>query len=169
MLLWPLDVKSQLTEKDPDAGKYWGQEEKGVTVDEMVGWHHRLNGHESEQTLEGQGNLVCCCSRGCRVTHNLATTGLLSPSVPFPAPLSPTSTSTPIFCFSPAPPTTYTTATHRPTIREPSSLQILSLTEGLMIVWNGQWCLCPQLTQFNPSSTKFIFPNRGVCLHHFPA
>ena len=46
-LLTP-DVKSQLTGKDPDAGKDWGQEEKGVTEDEMVGWHHRLNGHEFE-------------------------------------------------------------------------------------------------------------------------
>ena len=56
-ILWPLDVKSQLTGKDPDAGRDWGQEEKGVTEDEMVGWHHWLNGHESEQTprdREGQ-------------------------------------------------------------------------------------------------------------------
>ena len=48
--------------KDPDAGKDWGQEEKGVIEDEMVGWHHWLNGHEFEQALggEGQGSLVCC-------------------------------------------------------------------------------------------------------------
>ena len=45
-ILWPPDAKSWLTGKDPDAGKDWGQEEKGATVDEMVGWHHRLNGHE---------------------------------------------------------------------------------------------------------------------------
>ena len=50
LILWPPDVKSQLTVKDPDAGEDWGQEEKGATEDEMVGWHHRLNGHESEQT-----------------------------------------------------------------------------------------------------------------------
>ena len=43
--LWPLDAKSPLIEKDPDAGEDWGQEEKGMTEDE-VGWHHRLNGHE---------------------------------------------------------------------------------------------------------------------------
>ena len=49
-ILWPPDVKSQLIEKDPDAGKDWGQEEKGMTEDEMVGWHHRLHGHEFEQT-----------------------------------------------------------------------------------------------------------------------
>ena len=49
-ILWSPDVKSQRTGKDPDAGKDWGQE-KGVTEDEMVGWHHRLNGHELEQTL----------------------------------------------------------------------------------------------------------------------
>ena len=49
-ILLPPDVNSQLTEKDPDAGKDWGQDEKWVTDDEMVGWHHRLNGHEFEQT-----------------------------------------------------------------------------------------------------------------------
>ena len=48
--LWPPDVKSWLIEKDPDAGKDWGQEKKGATEDEMVGWHHRLNGHEFEQS-----------------------------------------------------------------------------------------------------------------------
>ena len=62
-ILWPPDVKSQLIGKDTDAGKDRGQEEKGVIEDEMVGWHHRLNGHEFEQTpgeSEGQGSLDCC-------------------------------------------------------------------------------------------------------------
>ena len=62
-ILWPLDAKSWLTGKDPDAGKDWGQEEKEETEDEMVGWHHWLNGHEFEQTPgdgEGQGSLACC-------------------------------------------------------------------------------------------------------------
>ena len=45
-ILWPPDVKNWLIGKDPDAGKDWRQEEKGMTEDEMVGWHHRLNGHE---------------------------------------------------------------------------------------------------------------------------
>ena len=49
-MLWPLDGKSHLLGQDPDAGKDWGQEEEGVTEDEMVGWHHQLNGHEFEQT-----------------------------------------------------------------------------------------------------------------------
>ena len=54
-------MKSQLIGKDPDAGKNWGQEEKEETEDEMVGWHHQLNGHEFEQTgSEGQGSLVGC-------------------------------------------------------------------------------------------------------------
>ena len=64
-ILWPPDVKSHLIGKDLDAGKDWGQEKKRVTEDEMVGWHHWLNGHESEQTpedSEGQGSLACCCS-----------------------------------------------------------------------------------------------------------
>ena len=73
-ILWPLDVKNQFIRKDPDAGKHWRQQEKGVTEDEMVGWHHWLNGHESEQILgdrEGQGSLECCSSWGCRVRYDL--------------------------------------------------------------------------------------------------
>ena len=61
--LWPPDAKSWLIGKDPNAGKDWGQEEKGMTEDEIVRWHHRRNGHEFEQTLgdnEGQGSLACC-------------------------------------------------------------------------------------------------------------
>ena len=56
-VLWPPDMKSRLTGKDPDAGKdFWRQEEKERTGDEMVGWPNRLNGHESEQTLgDGEG------------------------------------------------------------------------------------------------------------------
>ena len=63
--LWLPELKSQLTGKDPDAGKDWWQEEKGSTEEEMVRWRHRLNGHEFEQTpegSEGQGTLACCCS-----------------------------------------------------------------------------------------------------------
>ena len=63
---WPLGAKSWLIGKDPDTGKNWGQE-KGATEDEMVGWHHWLNGHKLEQTpgnSEGQGSLVCCSSLG---------------------------------------------------------------------------------------------------------
>ena len=64
-ILWPPDAKIWLTEKDPDAGKDWGQKEKEVAEDEMGGWYHRLSGYEFEQTLgecEGQGSLVCCSS-----------------------------------------------------------------------------------------------------------
>ena len=50
-IFWPPDEKSWLTRKDPDAGKEWTQEEKGMTEDEMVGWHHQLNGHESFSKL----------------------------------------------------------------------------------------------------------------------
>ena len=65
-VLWPPDAKSWLTGKDPDAEKDWGQE-KGMTEDEMVGWHHRLDGHEFEWTQgvgDGQGGLGCCDSWG---------------------------------------------------------------------------------------------------------
>ena len=65
----PPDAKSWFIRKDPDAGKDWGQEEKGTTEDEMVmvGWHHQLDGHEFEQALgdgDGQGSLECCSPRG---------------------------------------------------------------------------------------------------------
>ena len=61
-ILWPPDAKNWLIRKDPDAGKDWRQEEKGTTEDEMVGWHHQLNGCEFEQAPgvgDGQGSLVC--------------------------------------------------------------------------------------------------------------
>ena len=67
-ILWPPDAKSQLTGRGPDAGKDWGQEEKGTTKDEMVRSHHQLNKHEFELALgdsEGQGSLACCSPRGC--------------------------------------------------------------------------------------------------------
>ena len=70
-VLWPPDAKSWLIGKDPDAGKDWGQE-KGTTEDEMVGWHHWLNGHGFGWTLgvgEGQWGQVCCSSWGHRVGH----------------------------------------------------------------------------------------------------
>ena len=66
-ILWPPDVKRWLIGKDPDAGKDWRQEEKGMTEDRMVGWHHWLDGHEIEQPLgdsEGQGSLTCCSPWG---------------------------------------------------------------------------------------------------------
>ena len=75
-IIWPSDVKSLIIGKDSDPGKDLGQEEKGTTEDEMVGWHHQLNGHEFEQTQgdsEGHGSLVCCISWGHRVRHDLVT------------------------------------------------------------------------------------------------
>ena len=66
-ILWPPDAKSQLYGKDSDAGKDWGQEEKGATEDEMAGWHHQLSGHEFEQTPgdgEGQEGLECYSPQG---------------------------------------------------------------------------------------------------------
>ena len=61
--LWLPDAKNWLVRKDPDAGKDWRQEEKGMTEDEIVGWHRRLNGHEFEPSLgvcDGQRSLTCC-------------------------------------------------------------------------------------------------------------
>ena len=68
-VLWPPDVKSWLIRKDPDAGKDWRWEEKGMTEDKMVWWHHLLNGPEFKQALgdgEGQGSLECCSPWGCK-------------------------------------------------------------------------------------------------------
>ena len=72
-ILWPLDVKNWLIWKDPDAGKDWRQEEKGMTEDEMVGWYHRLDGHEFEQAPgvgDGQGSLAWGSPWGHRVRHD---------------------------------------------------------------------------------------------------
>ena len=68
-LLWPPHTKSWLIGKDSDAGRDWGQEEKRTTEDEMAGWHHWLDGCESEWTPgdgDGQGGLACCDSWGCK-------------------------------------------------------------------------------------------------------
>ena len=68
-ILWPPDAENGLIGKDPNARKNWRRQEKGVTEDEMVVWHHGLNKHESEQTLresEGPGNLACSSSWGCK-------------------------------------------------------------------------------------------------------
>ena len=68
-ILWPPDVENWPIGKDPDAGKDWGQKEKGETEDEMVGWHHWLSGHEFEQTLGDSGrerSLACCSPLGLK-------------------------------------------------------------------------------------------------------
>jgi len=81
-ILWPPDAKSWFIGEDPDSERDWGQEEKGTTEDEMAGWHHWLDGHESEWTLgvgDGQGGLVCCNLRSRResdVTEQLNWTEL---------------------------------------------------------------------------------------------
>ena len=68
-IVWPPDVKNWFIWKDPDAGKYWRQEEKGTTEDEMVGWYHQLDGHEFEQASgvgARQGSMACCSLWGCK-------------------------------------------------------------------------------------------------------
>ena len=116
-VLWPPDAKSWLIWKNPDVGKDWGQEEKGTTEDELIGWHHQLNGHGFGWILgvgDGQGGLACCGSWGCRVGHDWVTelnwtelinwtrdvlTKYLLLATPFPSSklhLHPSSTSTPI-------------------------------------------------------------------------
>ena len=73
-ILWPPDAKRWLIGKDPDAGRDWGQGKKGTTEDEMAGWHHRLDGHESEWTLgvgDRQGGLACCDSWGHKESETI--------------------------------------------------------------------------------------------------
>ena len=74
---WPPDARNWLIRKEVEAGKHWRQEEKRMTEDETVGWHHRLNRHELEQALgvgEGQGSLLCCGPWGLqRVGQDWAT------------------------------------------------------------------------------------------------
>ena len=68
-VVWLANLKNWLILKDPDAEKDWGEEKKGVTEDEMIGWHHQLNGHEFEQTpgdSDAQGSLVSCSPWGCK-------------------------------------------------------------------------------------------------------
>ena len=88
-ILWPPHAMSWLIGKDSDAGRDWRQEEKGMTEDEMAGWHHWLNGREYEWTLgvgDGQGGLVCCDSWGCKesdTTEWLNWTELIFKKLPF--------------------------------------------------------------------------------------
>ena len=73
LTIWPPDVKNWLIFRDPDAGKDWKQEEKGMAEDDIVGWHHQLNGHEFLQALgvdDGQGSLVCQSVGLQRVRHD---------------------------------------------------------------------------------------------------
>ena len=86
-ILWPPDVKNWLIGKDPDAGKDWRQEEKGMTEDEMVVWHHWLNGHGFGWTPgvgDGQGGLACCspwCHKESDMSEQLNWTELIFQSV----------------------------------------------------------------------------------------
>ena len=74
-------AKNWLIGKDPDAGKDWRQKEKGMAEDKMVGWHHRLNGHESEQSPGvggGQGRVACCRPWGCKASDTTEQLNLLN-------------------------------------------------------------------------------------------
>ena len=86
-ILWPHDANKWLIGKDPDAGKDWRQEGKGTTEDEMVGWHHQLNGHEFEQASgigDGQGSLECCSSWGHKESNTTERLNWIESKTPFP-------------------------------------------------------------------------------------
>ena len=75
-IFWPPDAKNWLIGKDPDAGKDWRQEEKGMTEDEMVGWHHQLNGHDFEHAMgvgDGLVSLAYCSPWCCKVGYDWVT------------------------------------------------------------------------------------------------
>ena len=83
-ILWPPHGKSWLIGKDPDAGRDWGQEERGMTEDEMAWWHHQLDGHEFEWTLrvgDGQGGLACCDSWSCKESDTTEQLNWTEPTV----------------------------------------------------------------------------------------
>ena len=85
-ILWPPDAKSWLIWKDPDARKDWRGEEKGMTEDEMVGWHHQLEGHGFGWTLavgDGQGGLVCCGSWDLKESYTTEQLNWTELKVPF--------------------------------------------------------------------------------------
>ena len=76
LILWPPHAKGWLIGEDPDAGRGWRHEEKGTTEDEKIGWHHRLNGHEFEQTpgvVDREAWCAACNPLCCKVGHNLGT------------------------------------------------------------------------------------------------
>ena len=76
LILWPSDGKNWFIGKDPDAGKDWRQEDKGMAEDEMIGWHHQLDGHEFEQAPgvgDGQGSFDCCSLWGHSFGYDWAT------------------------------------------------------------------------------------------------
>ena len=80
-ILWLPDAKNWLLRKDPDVEKGWRQEEKGMTEDEMVGWHHWLDRHEFEKALgvsNGQGSLACCSPWGHKESNTTEGVNLLS-------------------------------------------------------------------------------------------
>ena len=98
-ILWPAHVKSWLIGKDSDAGRDWGQEEKGTTEDEMAGWHHRLDGREFEWTLgvgDGQGGLACCNSWGYKESDTTERLNWVAKSYPTPA--TPWTAACPLLC-----------------------------------------------------------------------
>ena len=104
ILVWPPDVKSWLIWKDPDSGKDWGQEKKGTTEDEMVGWHHRLIGHEFGWTLgvgDGEGGLVCCCSWGHKESDTTERMNWIELMKGVARPWSRTTISAAMPCFTP--------------------------------------------------------------------
>ena len=83
-ILWPPDAKNWVIGKDPDAGKDWRREEKGTTEDEMVDWHHYLNGHVFGWTLgvgDGQGGLVCCSPWGLKESDRTEWLNLTEPKL----------------------------------------------------------------------------------------
>ena len=99
-VLWPPDAKSWLIGKDPDTGREWGQEEKGTTEDDMVGWHHRLDGHMFGWTPgvgDGQGGLACCDSWGRKESDMTERLNWTEPGwnhhSPSPSPLQPSNVS----------------------------------------------------------------------------
>ena len=144
-ILWPPDAESWLVWKDPDAGKDWGQEEKGTTEDEMVGWHHRHNGHESEWTPgvgDGQGGLACCSPWGRKESDMTERLNLLNWTHPHLCSMKETGTTAHkrvLSCTSPPSP-------HTPSFLNRVTVPCLSTSS-------------PSLSCHNGDQTELIFNN----------
>ena len=142
-VLWPPDVKSWLFGRDPDAKEDRKQKEKGTTEDEMVGWHHWLDGHESEQALgdgKGQGSLACSSAWGCKVSDMTELLNSNNCILPYTGNFRTT------LCFTPR---------HPPQWACPAS-RLLSAGEGWSI-WNPDQLIIS-------FSLEYFFNEAGTCL-----
>ena len=156
-ILWPPHAKSWLIWKDLDAGKDWGQEEKGTVENEMVGWHHRCNGHRFGWTLgvgDGQGGLVCSSSWGFKesdMTEWLSWTEL----IPLPSLLDPDSWDG-IILLSPCYGACFCHLISFPSLPLISKFRAQYSTRHILIQWSSSYKVHPtkEFSDLMPSTSR---------------